>query len=738
MQGGAGLDDPQMKLAASRARRGSLASDAAAGLVVASVMITIAVSVGTLLTAVAGPAFAARGIGLAITSALVAVLVVLLRRAAPSSIPTTQDAPPAVLAGTAAGLVADIGTGGQIAYATMMALSALTTVGTGVVFMAVGWLRLGRLVRYLPYPVMGGFLAGTGWLLLQGGLTVMAGRYVDVAHLDQVVESRWLYTVLPGLVFAIVLMIAGRRISHPAANPLLTVGGFVAFYVVMLFAGADPQSWRAEGLFIGDAAGGSLLFGFRPSDLSSVDWTALAAQLPVAATVPFVALIATLLNITATELEVSERIDLDEELRAAGLGNLVAGTLGGNVVYHSVSLASLSRRIGTGSRRTVVIVAALLLAALAFGGGAVQYLPRPVVGGIVAFLGLEFLYEWLWDMRRRLSGFEYGIVLVILLVVVVSGFLQGVGAGLFLAVLLFVVSYGRIDPVRYAVTGTELRSRVRRRPEEDAALERHAHSVLVLQLQGFLFFGTTVKVADRVAAGLMSGHVRFLVLDLARVTGLDASGASALQNLTRRATAGGAVVALAGLSPSLERKLRSVGVSAASGVEVYPTVDAALEAQETRTLAAAGLSSMATEASTLAGVLAGSGVNIETLKRFAERVELASGEVLIEQGTPADALYLITAGRVTAERARQGMPPERFETMGRGSIVGEVGLATDKPRAASVRADATSVAYRLSRESLARLQAEEPATAAALYAWLARHMSGRIAHLMATVDALRR
>lgn len=738
MQGGAGLDDPHMKLAASRARRGSLASDAAAGLVVASVMITIAVSVGTLLTAVAGPEFAARGIGLAITSALIAVLVVLLRRAAPSSIPTAQDAPPAVLAGTAVGLVADIGTGGQVAYATMMALSALATLATGLVFMAVGWLRLGRLVRYLPYPVMGGFLAGTGWLLLQGGLTVMAGRYVDVAHLGQMIDGGWLYTVLPGLAFAVVLMVAGRRISHPAANPLLTVGGFVAFYVIMLIAGGDLPSWRAEGLFIGGAAGGSLLFGFRPSDLSAVHWSALAAQLPVAATVPVVALIATLLNITATELEVADRIDLDAELRSAGIGNLVAGALGGNVVYHSVSLASLSRRIGTGSRRTVMIVAALLVAALAFGGGAVQYLPRPVVGGIVAFLGLEFLYQWLWDMRRRLGSVEYGIVVVILLVVVVSGFLQGVGAGLILAVLLFVVNYGRVDPVRYAVTGTELRSRVRRRPEEEEVLRHSTHAVLVLQLQGFLFFGTAVKVADQVEAKLRSGAVRCLVLDLARVTGLDASGTSALLNLTKRATSSGAVVALAGLPASLERRLRSGGVLATAGVEVYPSVDAALEAEEARILSETGVSYSPTEASTLSDVLVGSGVDAGTIERYAERVALAADEVLIEQGAPADAMYLITSGRVTAERARPGLPPERFETMGRGSIVGEVGLLTERPRAATVRADTAVVAYKLTRQSLARLQAEEPATAASLWAWSARHMSSRIAHLMATVDALRR
>ncbi len=724
---------------ASRVQRGRIASDVAAGLVVAAVMITISVSVGTLLTAVAGPEFAVRGIGLAITSAFISVVVVLVRRAAASSIPTTQDAPPAILAGTAVGLVADIGTGGQVAFATMMALSALTTVGTGLVFMAVGWLRLGRLVRYLPYPVMGGFLAGTGWLLLVGGLTVMVGGHVDLAHLGRAADASWLYTVAPGLGFAVLLVVAGRHLKHPAANPLLTIGGFIAFYVVMLVSGSDLASWRAEGLLIGGASGGSLLFGFRPSDLASVDWTALADQLALAATVPVVALVATLLNITAAELEEPARIDLDRELRAAGLGNLIAGALGGMVVYHSVSLSSLSRRLGTGSRRTVVVVAAALLLTLVFGGRAVEFLPRPVIGGVVAFLGLEFLYEWLWSMRRRLGAVEYGIVVVILLVVVLSGFLQGVAVGLILTVVLFVFSYGRIDPVRYAVTGAELRSRVSRPHDEQAALDEAAGSTLVLQLQGFLFFGTTAKVAERVEAGLETEETQYLVLDLSRVTGLDASGTSALRDLTRRATDAGAGVALAGVSPQLERRLRSGGVIRDEAVEVYPSVDAALEVQESRLLAAAGRSgTLAAGPSGLREVLVGAELDVGKLEGYLERIGLEAGSVLIEQGSQADALYLVTSGRVTAERERPGLPPERFETMGPGSVVGEVGLVTGEPRAATVRADAATVAYRLGRSDLQRLREEDPATAAALYAWLARRMAGRIAHLMTTVDALRR
>src|SRR5690606_33577634 len=151
---------------------------------------------------------------------------------------------------------------------------------------------------------------------------------------------------------------------------------------------------------------------------------------------------------------------------------------------------------------------------------------------------------------------------------------------------------------------------------------------------------------------------------------------------------------------SLERRLRSGGVLVTAGVEVYPSVDAALEAEEARILSEAGVSYSPTEASTLSDVLVGSGVDAGTIERYTERVALAADDGLIEQGVPAVAMDLITSGRVTAERARPGLPPERFETMGRGSIVGEVGLLTERPRAATVRADPDVVAYKLTRQSL--------------------------------------
>lgn len=757
---------------AARSRPAGLLVDVGSAVVIAAVGVTIAVSVGTLVFGAAGPEHVARGIGLALASFTVVAAAVALLGSQRGAVASVQDTPAAVLAGAAAAVV----TGGagaagpDAAFATVAALCGLTTVVTGLVFVVVGWLRLGALVRFLPYPVMGGFLAGTGWLLLAGGVSVMTGRYLDLSDLGAALGPNWPATVLPGLALSAGLLVLNRRVGSPLAYPAAVIAAVGVFYLVMLVSGADLESWRAAGLLLAGGEGGDMVLPFGPAHLAVVDWGLVASQLPALAAVPVLALIGTLLNVTAAELQAGDRVDLDRQLRAAGFGNIVAGACGGMVGYHAVSLSELNRRAGRGTRATALIAAGLVLAALLLGGSAVGYLPRSVIGGVVSFLGLGFLFDWLVVERRRLAPFEYAIVVTILLVIALVGFLEGMAVGLVLTVLLFVVSYSRVDPVRYAATGAELRSRVRRSEAEDAALAAAADGLLVMQLQGFLFFGTTARVLERAEAAWRERPGLTVLLDLSRVTGIDASGLTALRTLGRRADANGSRLWLAAVPPAAAAALGRLGeAGGAREPSRFASVDAALEAWESEVLATAvpaapgptptgdarepsmaglgagaageqatGLAADAVaEAARLAAALAGSGVPPESLAPYVERVALAGGEELFAQGDPSDALYLVASGRVTSLRLRPGAEPERLETMRAGHAVGEVGILTGAGRGASVRADERTVLYRLSHDALQRMARDDPRTAAALYQWLAQRMAGRIGHLVGTVDALR-
>ena len=119
--------------------------------------------------------FVANGIGLLLVGTCLMNIVLALLSSRPAMVGTVQDAPAVVVALIAANIASSVptGTASSAIYATVVVAIALTTLITGATFLLLGQFRLGSLVSYLPYPVIGGFLAGTGWLLMLGGVGVM-------------------------------------------------------------------------------------------------------------------------------------------------------------------------------------------------------------------------------------------------------------------------------------------------------------------------------------------------------------------------------------------------------------------------------------------------------------------------------------------------------------------------------------------------------------------------------------
>src|SRR5207302_9602904 len=146
-----------------------------------------------------------------------------------------------------------------------------------------------------------------------------------------------------------------------------------------------------------------------------------------------------------------------------------------------------------------------------------------IVGGVLWFVGLALLVAWLVDTRKSLPLGEYAIVLAILGTIVWKGYLPGVVVGLVLAFVLFAVNYSRIELVRDVEFGSTYRSNVDRPSSERLALRGMADRVQILRVHGFVFFGTASGLIDRVRKRAEGGLLRFLLIDLRRVTGMDSS-----------------------------------------------------------------------------------------------------------------------------------------------------------------------------------------------------------------------
>ena len=711
------------------------------------VVVATSVSIATLIFGPVLPAELAHGIRLALLGAAITTLVAMLAGRLPGVVAQVQGAPAAVLATlavTAAAAVPD-GADPMARVATVVALVATTTLAVGTTFLALGSLRSGRLIRYLPYPVIGGFVAGTGWLLVVGGASVGGGIGEAAASgTDPSLFGAWAGW-LPAVALGALLSFGGSgRGRHPLAFPALLVAAVAVFFGAMAATGGTPEGWRAAGLLLDVPAGPARTLGLLgPALLEHVHWPTWWLHLPGVATVTLVATIALSFNTAGLEVALRRRVRLDPELRAAGLGNLAASAFGALPAYHAISSHLLALRVGGEGRATTVALVAVLIAAIFAGPTWITWVPAPVVGGVLVSLGFGLLREWVVDAISTLTRFEYAIVLLILGVIAVAGLIPGVVAGLVLAVLLFVVTYSRIDAVKHVLTGTDLRSRMRWDAQERRTLDATGEARLVLQLQGYLFFGVAFGLLDRLERRLAANRTDEVVVDFRHVTGADATALASLDALRREAGSRGVRLVFADVPPALARAFARRGVVAtADGAFAFaPTLDAALETAERRALAAsAGAFDPLESLSERLEALADDDLELQDLAAHLERLVIPAGQRIADHDAAgADAVYLVATGQVTTWLERGDRAPLRLETYRGGTLVGDVGFYRgEAPVSSYVAADEPTTLYRLTRARLADLTAADPELAASFHRLAARQLARRTAHLTRLVAALQR
>jgi SulP family sulfate permease len=524
--------------------------------------------------------------------------------------------------------------------------------------------------------------------------------------------------------------------------PALLVGVVAVFFAVMAASGGTPDGWRAAGLLLEVPAAAARPLGLLgPGLIDHVHWPSWWLHLPGVATVVLVATMGLSFNTAGLEVALRRRVRLDPELRAAGLGNLAASAFGAVPAYPSMAAHLLALRLGGGLRATTFAVVAVLAVAIVAGPAWIAWVPAPVVGGVLVSLGFGLLREWVIDAVGTLSRLEYGIVLLILGVIAFAGLLPGVLVGLVLAVLLFVVSYSRVDAVKHVLSGSDLRSRMRWDAQERRTLDATGDERLVLQLQGYLFFGVAYALLDHLERQLDARRTVEVVVDFRQVTGADATALASLDALRREAASRGARLVFAEVPAGLVRAFARRGVVAADdGTFAFaPTLDAALEAAERRALstAAAAFDPLESLAERL-DALAEDDLELQDLAAHLERLEVTAGQ-RIATDAGSDAVYVVAAGQVTTWLDLGDRSPLRLETFRGGTLVGDVGFYRGEGSASSwVVADEPTTLFRLTRAGLAELTQADPALAASFHRLAARQLARRTAHLTRLVEALQR
>jgi SulP family sulfate permease len=700
----------------------------AAGAVIGAVEVVLAISFAALVFGGYLAYFLSAGIGLYLVAAAITLAILAVRAGSRGVVGSVQDAAAAVLAIVATTTALDAFGSLDRAFLTVVAATMVVTLATGVTFALLGVFRLGNLVRFVPYPVVGGFLAGTGWLLFKGGIGVAASIQVYWRSRDDLLRDDELMRWLPALAFGILLLVITRVIRRPLVIPAVIGVGLAAFAVGVVVTGSTLDEVRDGLWLLGPFPAGQLWEPSTiPDALTGADWSAVLGQVAGIATAVFVAVIAALFNVSGIELILRTDLDSNRELRDAGIVNVVSGAFGGIPGYHALSLTALASQMGVHARAAGLVAALVPLSAVVFGATAIELIPRAIVGGVLVFVGLGFIVDWLWDQRRSLPRGEYVVVLAIFATVVARGLLPGVVVGLVLAVVMFAVNYGRVEQVSEVTFGETYRSNVDRPPAERETLRSFAGRVQVLRVHGFVFFGTVSGLLERIRKRVEQGELRFLVVDLRRVAGMDSSAVVSFRKIAQLTQASEVELVLTAAPEKVRRQLERGGVTATEVVRFEPDLDRGLQRCEDVLLE--DIQSPALSSDVLAGLP-------PRLWDHFERVSLPEAARLIGQGDQPDDVFVLESGRLRVELTTPEGTQMRLSTVLPGVMVGEIALYTAAPRTADVVAETPSVVLRISRDSIERLEADEPELAAALHRWFATTLAQRLAGTTQAFDTL--
>ena len=681
--------------------------------------------------------FVGRAVIAALVSSVVVLPILAWRSSFFFSLGGPDSNPAAILAFTLAAVTSDIlvGTGATPAELVPTALMSLflSASGCGLILFVMGRLRWGRYVRYIPHPVVGGFLAGSGYLLVAGAWKMLTAQPLSVFKLGIITGVHPLAWSSVALV-AVALLVLTRSIRHFLVIPLVLVGAMVLFHAVRVAWGMDLATARQAGLLMAPLQAGDWTHaGNFP--YGEVRWDLLLLHAKDFAAMTMVAVITILLNTTSLELATNVEGNADTELKSLGLANLLIGLGGGMVAVNSFNRSMLNLKAGANSRWSGRLCAVIVLGTVLFVPGLIGLMPKPVLTGLILFLGIGLLITWAIESRLKMPWSDYLIVLAILGSVAGLGMVPGVVLGLVTACVSFVFTLSRSPTIRNSFSLLNRRSNVERPAHQGEILRLHGLAMRGFALQGFLFFGTTSRLLDEVRAAL--GETKFVLLDFRLVHGIDGSSTVALKKLRTLCAEAKVTLVFSGMSASVESVLRLGGVEAdSSTLRTFPDIDHALEWFEDRVIAAS-LPRSELEAA-LAGVF--SAEEVTYLIAHFERVEVPSDAPLIKQGDPSDSMFIIEHGRVSVYlRLGDAADPGgrlRLRTFTVGTIVGEMGLYTGAPRTADVVADVPTRALKLSGAQVAALEQRMPGLANKLHRFVVRSLAQRLAGSNAQLNAL--
>ena len=605
----------------------------------------------------------------------------------------------------------------------------LSAIITAIISFICAYFKVYKFIRFLPFSVIAGFLASSGFLMLKGAAKIISFNLFSIEGFQEFISNPWQPELLVGFLIAGSVIYLSKYYSPGVLIPVIFI--FFCIIINLVIRG---------GLCVSDLCTEDRWFFTSITDFTwkpswEIDWRALKMDevfqiIPFIFIVSLVAIFTTLFTLSSLEISNNKEYDLSVELKSHTILSVLSASFGGFIPVLAIGRITINKTMG-GALPAGIISGGFALATISLGSDLLNYIPKACMGGLLIFIGINLLKGWTINQRSKVEPIEIFQIILILFIVAWYGFIVGVIAGVVMACLFFVYTYSNISVTYLHNDLKVLQSSVIRSDSEQKILENFGQRVKVFRLTGYLFFGSIYNLENKLSK-LDINDCDCIIIDFTKVSGMDSSASQVFQRILTRYsqhhTQWFFVYTL-----NLQNKLLSIQKNQKIKTQMllFKSFDLALEASEDLIIQKHQINQLNQTCFSFFS----KPEEIEQFKAYCQLKTIQSDDFLVREGDRSNDLFFLKSGEfeVIKDINHQEI---RLAKLKAGAMVGELAFYNHGERSASIRANCNSEVYVLTKDSFKAMRNHTSDLASQLDFYVIRKISQSLLKTNKLIDSI--
>lgn len=592
----------------------------------------------------------------------------------------------------------------------MVMVVALIAGALQILFGVVG---LGRLIKYMPFPVVSGYLSGVGLYIIASQTPHFLGLPQGTHFWEsfKIIPAWQWESIIVGFV-TILTMFFGDRVLRLIPTVIIALlMGVASYFTLALF---DPALLNPNNAMVIGELGGSggidlfkILVG-RFEYVSNLSWDDIGMLLFPAFTLAALLSIDTLKTCVILDSMTHSFHDSNKELMAQGSANVASALLGGMPGSGTMGATMVNISSGAESRLSGVIEGVMAVIAFVLLGSLLAWIPVSALAGILMVIGFRMIDRHsIKLLETKKTAFDFFIILSVVITALSISLIAAAGVGLLLAIVLYIVQQIGVSVVYRHIDGSDARSKIVRSKEESEILRLQGGKFSIYELHGSLFFGTANQLYTMLQKDLQ--EKKYIIMDMKRVQTVDLTAAHILLQIKDILHDKDGYLLLCHLphklptGDDLEDYFSHVGLlKHLSPIQVFEDLHEAIEWVEEKILLEERIEQHQEKLLPLNEFDLFKGRKEETIAEIESLVESRSyskGEPIYFEGEGNGEIFLIRRGLVRIMLPYEGRSHVHLHTLGQNNFFGEFAFLEGKAHYTDTVAATDVDVYCITREA---------------------------------------